>query len=153
MLDASFCIQVNARLTEAFGGIHGVRSPEGLESAIARYDNVIAYKGAGPLEASVALCEGIVRNHPFLDGNKRTALAALHVSLGMSGLQLSAPDMEQVEMMEGLANRKVLTSEFLGWVRDATGPREALRLLAQRDADPDAQPTPDAEQDPVTFGR
>ncbi|MGY8607729.1 type II toxin-antitoxin system death-on-curing family toxin [Gluconobacter cerinus] len=134
-LSPEFFIYMNRQLTSLHGGLHGVRDRSALESAVARFSNMLAYADEPDVvQASVAMAEGIVRNHPFLDGNKRTAVAALHVALEMNGYQLEAPVMEQVCMVEALAARAASSESFRDWVAMRSSRRELHHVLAQRDA-------------------
>jgi len=149
-IPTSFFVAINKRMVDMYGGIHGVRDLGGLESAIFRYENMLHYAlEPDVIAASIAMCEGIVRNHPFLDGNKRTALTALHLALDVNGFELSAPDMEQVVAMERMASKEMSREAFESWVRLRTGPRPAYAMLAARDSSPEVeneqtltQPTP-----------
>ena len=92
-------LAIHELLVEEFGGADGVRDLGALESAVFRpqtgyYDDAIA-------EAS-ALLESLVHIHPFLDGNKRTAVAAADVHLRMNGLELGGDSLEHHRSIIGL---------------------------------------------------
>lgn len=92
-------LTLHALLIEEFGGIDGVRDFGALESAVFRpqtgyYDDEIA--------EAAALFESIIQNHPFLDGNKRTAVAAADVHLRMNGLELGGDSMDHHQFIIGL---------------------------------------------------
>ena len=92
-------LAIHALLIEEFGGADGVRDFGALESAVFRpqtgyYDDTIA--------ESAALLESIVQNHPFLDGNKRTAVAAADVHLRINGLELGGDSLEHHQIIIGL---------------------------------------------------
>lgn len=92
-------LAIHALLIEEFGGADGVRDFGALESAVFRpqtgyYDDAIA--------EAAALLESLVQNHPFLDGNKRTAVAAADVHLRMNGLELGGDSVEHHQFIIGL---------------------------------------------------
>src|SRR3712207_7432690 len=74
---------------------------------------------------AAALGYGLARNHPFVDGNKRTAYAAVETFLVLNGLDLTAGDAECVVVMLDLAAGDLPEEEFAAWLRDNTKPRQA----------------------------
>jgi death-on-curing protein len=104
-----------------FGGADGLRDEGLLDSALARPLNRFAYDGEADLcrlAASYAL--GIVKNHPFVDGNKRAALAAAGVFLMLNGRRLTAPSpMATIAVMD-LAAGEMSEEEFATWLRHHT---------------------------------
>ncbi len=78
-------------LIRRYGGLDGIRDNGALEAAVFRPQN--GYY-SGPVEEACALTESLLINHPFVDGNKRTAFAACDVFLRINGLQLSPSDRE-----------------------------------------------------------
>ncbi|HYF09538.1 MAG TPA: type II toxin-antitoxin system death-on-curing family toxin [Acetobacteraceae bacterium] len=107
-----------------FGGAAGVRDNGLLESALARPRNLYAYEGVtDPSRLAAAYAYGIARNHPFVDGNKRAALAAAGVFLKLNGLNLSAPQHVATAAMLDLAAGDLPEEGFAAWLRDNTRPR------------------------------
>jgi death-on-curing protein len=105
------------------GGGEGIRDLGLLESALARPLNPVAY-GAPDLPALTAsLGYGLARNHPFVDGNKRTAYVAVETFLVLNGLGLVADDAECVVVMLDLAAGDLPEEGFAAWLRDNTRPR------------------------------
>lgn len=105
------------------GGGEGIRDIGLLESALARPLNLIAY-GAPDLPALAAsLGYGLARNHPFVDGNKRTAYVAVETFLVLNGIDLIAGDAECVVVMLDLAAGDLPEEGFAAWLRDNTRPR------------------------------
>lgn len=89
-------------LIDEFGGTDGVRDLGALEAAVFRpqtgyYEDVVA--------EAAALLESLIQNHPFLDGNKRTAVAAADVHLRMNGFELGGDSMEHHRFLVGLMER------------------------------------------------
>jgi death-on-curing protein len=104
------------------GGAGGTRDAGLLESALARPQDLFAY-GEGELCAlAAAYAAGIVRNHPFVDGNKRTGFLAAYAFLDINGLRLIAPEAEAVVMTLGLASGEMPEEGFAAWLRDRTEP-------------------------------
>jgi death on curing protein len=100
------------------GGLPGVRDMALLLSALARPQNLEAYGEPDVAGLAAAYAFGIARNHPFLDGNKRTALVvAAGVFLPLNGFELAASDMEMVEVMLSVAENSILEEDFAAWLR------------------------------------
>lgn len=105
------------------GGGEGVRDPGLLDSALARPLNLAAY-GAPDLPALAAsLGFGLARNHPFIDGNKRTAYVAVETFLILNGFDLTASDAECIVVMLDLAAGEISEDAFATWLRDNVRPR------------------------------
>jgi death-on-curing protein len=108
---------VHQRLIETYGGLAGIRDVNALESAIARPRNLAAYVG----EESVAtlgavLAWAIVRSHPFSDGNKRAAFAALTIFLEINGHRLACSEVEETAMILRAAASEITEDAFTAWV-------------------------------------
>ena len=109
-----------AQLAE-HGGSAGVRDPGLLASALARPLNLAAYDGDADAAAlAAAYGFGIARNHPFIDGNKRTAFVCTELFLALNGHQLQAEDANCVSTMLALAAGDLPESEFAAWLRTNT---------------------------------
>ena len=102
------------------GGADGLRDPGLLESALARPLNRAGYGEADVVELAALYAIAIARNHPFIDGNKRTAYLALEVFLELNGLKLLATDAQAVVAMLALAAGDLSDAEFTQWVREHT---------------------------------
>ena len=106
-----------AQLAE-HGGIAGLRDEGLLSSALARPQNLVAY-GDDPDAASLAAAYafGIARNHPFLDGNKRTAFVVMELFLSLNGWNLTAEDKECITTMLALASGTLPEKSLADWLR------------------------------------
>lgn len=106
------------------GGAPGLRDEGLFESALARLQNLIAY--GEPDAAALAACYGfgIARNHPFIDGNKRTAFLATGLFLALNGLRLTATQAEATLTMLALAAGELPEDEFAEWIRQHSAPRK-----------------------------
>ena len=111
-------IKMHSVLVEVSGGTDGVRDDGLLSSALAAPFQTF---GGVPLcpsiqEQAVRLCYGIAKNHPFVDGNKRTAVHTMLVFLALNGVKLSYRDDELLEAIVGLANGSMDVDDYLKWV-------------------------------------
>jgi death-on-curing protein len=107
----------HGELVRAFGGATGLRDGKLLESAMHRPRQAFGY-GTTDLHAlAAAYAHAIVKNHPFVDGNKRVAFVVARVFLGLSGIDLAPPEAEAVVMVVGLAASDVTESDFASWLR------------------------------------
>lgn len=111
------------QLAEHGGGV-GVRDQGLLESALARPLNLHAYGEPSLPRLAAAYAFGIARNHPFVDGNKRTALVAAELFLGLNGWDLTATDVECVEVFLSLAAGELGEEELAAWINRKSKRRE-----------------------------
>lgn len=100
------------------GGGEGVRDERLLESALARPQNLAAYGQPDAAALAAAYAYGIARNHPFVDGNKRTAAVASETFLLLNGYQLDASDAEIVVAFVALAAGELGEDELAAWFRE-----------------------------------
>ena len=108
-------LAIHALVIDEFGGADGVRDLGALEATVFRPQTGY-YED--PLAEAAALFESIVQNHPFLDGNKRTALAAADVHLRMNGLELAGDSMGHYRFIIGLMEDGDLDWRAIdGWLR------------------------------------
>ncbi len=97
----------------------GIRDANLLASALARPKNVFAYdEGADLAALAAAYGIGLVRNHPFVDGNKRAGLIAVDLFLRLNGSRLTATNAEAVIEILALAAGERDDASFTQWVRD-----------------------------------
>lgn len=113
---------IHTEQLHAHGGAPGLRDAGLLESALARPVNAFAYGENDLCALAALLAEGLVKNHPFADGNKRTGFLAAFTFLGANGLDLDAPEPEAVVMTLGLASGELPREGFAMWLRDRTVP-------------------------------
>jgi death-on-curing protein len=96
-----------------------------LESAMARPRNKAAYAKAPIFELAAAYAFGIARNHPFLDGNKRTALVCAFTFLELNGSEISAPEADAVLTFLALAEGKLAEDALAAWLKQHSVKRKA----------------------------
>jgi death-on-curing protein len=100
------------------GGLPGVRDENALESALARPQQRWLYEQeADVAAAAAAYAFGLVKNHPYRDGNKRIGFLALVTFLGINGLEFDAPEQDVVAEMVMLADGKLSEEQLAAWVR------------------------------------
>jgi death-on-curing protein len=115
-LDVDIVLDFHAEQLALFGGPDGVRDLGLLESALARPINKFAYGETDIAALAAAYGFGIARNHPFIDGNKRTALAAMIVFLGLNGLDLDAPQGAATAIILSLAAGEITEDVLARWI-------------------------------------
>jgi death-on-curing protein len=102
---------------EEHGGARGVRDITLFESAIARPENLLHYGRPDAADLAAAYGFGIARNHPFVDGNKRTAFVAVELFLALNGFDLTANDADCVITMLKVAAGDMTETDFAAWIR------------------------------------
>jgi death-on-curing protein len=100
------------------GGAAGIRDEGLLESTLARPLNRSAYGEPDITELAAVYALGIARNHPFIDGNKRTAYVALETFLALNGLTFPVSDADAVIMSLRMASGYISDDDFIAWVRE-----------------------------------
>jgi death on curing protein len=104
------------------GGGTGVRDERLLESAMARPQDLLAYGEPDVASLAAAYAYGIARNHPVVDGNKRTAAVVSETFLGLNGHGLNASDAEIAVAFLALAAGELAEEELTDWFRTHTIP-------------------------------
>ena len=111
-------LAIHADQIERYGGAEGIRDPGLLEAALFRPQT-----GYYPtlIDEAAALWESLSQNHPFVDGNKRTAFAATYVFLAINGLDIIATDDEAQDFVLGLYATSSITFDNLrAWLSENT---------------------------------
>lgn len=127
-LDLDIVLDFHAEQLALFGGADGVRDLGLLESALARPQNKLAYGETELAVLAAAYGFGIARNHPFIDGNKRTAFASMVVFLGLNRMDLDASPEAATAMMLALAAGEIGEDVLARWIADHARPLEAPAL-------------------------
>jgi len=109
----------------AHGGSTGIRDLGLLESALSRPKNIFAYAESAPSMAALAAAYafGISSNHPFVDGNKRTALLVSFAFLDVNGLEVTASQEDAFLTILGLAAGEITEDQLASWFERNTAPR------------------------------
>lgn len=122
-LDVAVVKAVQADLIDIYGGSHGLRDAGLLESAVLRAENKAAYDPEATLGAIAAsLSYGLIKNHAFIDGNKRIGLAALVDTLAFNGHQLTASIEEQIATVLAVASSELSEADWTTWVESHIAP-------------------------------
>lgn len=118
-IDKRLALAIHERQIAEHGGDGGVRDEALLESALARPQQLYAYGDPSPDLADLAasLAFGIARNHPFIDGNKRTSQVCYRTFVALNGAMLVASDEEKYASMLALAAGELSEQDFAAWLR------------------------------------
>ncbi|HEX7455935.1 MAG TPA: type II toxin-antitoxin system death-on-curing family toxin [Candidatus Nanoarchaeia archaeon] len=115
-------IQIHHEIIDETGGLHGVRDAGLVESAMERPRAVFAGKDLYPnifLKAA-ALTHSLLMNHPFLDGNKRTAVVAMMEFLQLNGKDLKCDQQEVIDFALWIENKKPSVEQIAEWIKKHT---------------------------------
>ncbi len=117
-LSDALMIDIHAEQLALFGGPAGLRDEGMLQSALGRPHNKFAYGETDLAALAAAYAFGIARNHPFVDGNKRAAFAAIIVFLGLNDIDFLAPEAEATAIILELAAGNIDEDGLTRWIRD-----------------------------------
>lgn len=117
-LTVAMIVAIHDEQLAIHGGSPGIRDAGMLESALDRPRNKWAYEGAELPELAAAYAYGIARNHPFVDGNKRTSLLALYTFLGVNGVDFIVAEEMAAAMILSMAAGEVSEESLARWIRD-----------------------------------
>ncbi|MGH8530173.1 MAG: type II toxin-antitoxin system death-on-curing family toxin [Nevskiales bacterium] len=139
-LEKALVLAIHDRQLAEHGGASGVRDETLLESPLARGQQTYSYGEPDIADLAAALAYGLARNHPFVDGNKRTAHVAYRIFLALNGVELVATDEEKYLAMLEIAEGNWTEENVSAWLRprlrsNATGevhePRQKYRVKRQ----------------------
>lgn len=118
--------EIHALQLAEHGGIEGIRDEGLLDSALARPKNLLAYSSQRPdiTQLAAAYAFGIARNHPFLDGNKRTAAVVCETFLNLNGFDLTADDTSMTQVFLELAEGSLSEQQLLQWLKQYVAKRD-----------------------------
>ena len=108
---------LHEQLLAVFGGAAGVRDAGLLPSALARPENLLAYGTPTAFELAASYAFGLVKNHPFVDGNKRTGFAAAVLFLELNGYRFEATEADATVRTLVLAAGEMKEGAFAGWMK------------------------------------
>lgn len=131
-LDAALVLAIHDRQLAEYGGMAGVRDANLLDSALARPQQMEAYADPAPdvADLAAALAYGLARNHPFIDGNKRTAAVACETFIELNEARLDAEDAELFPLYLALADGSLSADAFAAWLRDHLRPQRVQEAAA-----------------------
>lgn len=116
-IDTAVVLAVHEEQLAEHGGSTGVRDIGLLESALARPMNLVAYGEPDVAELAASYGFGIARNHPFVDGNKRTAFVSVGLFFQLNGYHLVADDVACILTMLAVAAGELDEAGFAAWLR------------------------------------
>jgi death-on-curing protein len=122
-LDPALIHAVHEEQLAEHGGGTGLRDANLLGSALGRPEQLACYGTPDIADLAAAYGYGISRNHPFVDGNKRTAFVATELFLALNGCDLIATDVECVVTMLDVAAGEIEEAAFAQWIRSHIQPR------------------------------
>lgn len=121
-LDADDALAIHDRQLAEHGGGVGLRDPGMLESALHRAINQWNYGEDDPCRLAAAYAYGVARNHPFIDGNKRTAWVLARLFLALNGVRLDFKPEDAIETVLALAAGDLTEVELADWFRGHISP-------------------------------
>ena len=126
-IEKTLALAIHERQLAEHGGSMGVRDAKLLESALARRQQRHAYGDPPPdlADRAASLAYGLARNHPFVDGNKRTAHVCYRVFLELNGVEFGASDEDMYVAMLALAEGSLSEAQFAAWLRQRIVPKRA----------------------------
>ena len=120
VLQKSHVIMLHEQLIEATGGSHGIRDDSMLESALATpfqsYGGIQAYPSLQ--QKAARLCYGLVKNHPFIDGNKRIGAHAMLVFLALNGIELTYTQEDLSDVILAVAASDAGYETLFQWLQE-----------------------------------
>ena len=111
------CLSFHDKLLARFGGASGVRDKGLLLSALARPQHVFAYETPSLFDLAAAYAHGIVKNHPFIDGNKRSGFLAATLFLESNGIRFKGDERDAVIQTLALAAGESTLQDFSAWLQ------------------------------------
>jgi len=121
-LDKRVVLAIHAEQIAEHGGQPGLRDEGLLDSALGRPLNKANYDTVDAIDLAAAYGYGLARNHPFVDGNKRTALVLVELFLVLNGWELTADDLACLETFMSLADGTLSEEDLAAWLRENTVP-------------------------------
>lgn len=113
-------LKLHNRIIKEFGGIHGIRDERMLDSALANPLQTFAGLDLYPtcVDKAVQLCYGLIKNHPFLDGNKRIALHSMLILISINGLKFEFAYDELIDIIFKVADGSFNSSDLLQLLKE-----------------------------------
>lgn len=123
MIEVHTALAIHSNIVRASGGADGVRELGLLESALSRpfqtFDGNDLYPDI--LSKGAAILESVVKNHPFIDGNKRAGYVLMHVLLLDHGKNLHATEDEKYDLVIAVAEGRMVFEDIVSWLEQHTG--------------------------------
>lgn len=119
-ITTDFVIEMHNDLIATYGGASGLREPSLLSSACASAELVKQFADPSVYDLAAAYCYYLCMDHPFVDGNKRTACAVALVYLALNDIALIVEDCELVAVMVSVANKEMDKQQLAEWLESST---------------------------------
>ena len=116
-VEKSVVFAIHDRQIAEHGGADGIRDPGVIESALAHPINLASYSDPDAADLAAAYVYGLVKNHGFIDGNKRTAWVVARLFLAENSQLLSFDSLDGIQMMEGVAGGRIDEAALADWFR------------------------------------
>jgi death on curing protein len=110
-------VAVHEQLVSAFGGSAGIRDAGLLESALARPENLHSYGRPTTFDLAASYGFGLVKNHPFVDGNKRIGFTVAVMFLELNGYRFNATEADATVRTLALAASDIGEAEYAAWLK------------------------------------
>ena len=120
-IDGADCLAFHEEMLARFGGLGGMRDAGLLDSALNRPKHLFAYGTPDLFELAAAYALGVIKNHPFLDGNKRAGFMAAALFLEVNGVAFEATEEDVVIHTLALAAGKLTGRQYAAWLRRSCG--------------------------------
>ncbi len=117
-IGSEFVFVIHEEMLAEFGGSAGIRDQGLLESALGQPKNLFGYCSPSLFDLAAAYAFGIVKNHPFIDGNKRTGFMVAYTFLTRNGWELVASESGAAAAVLALAANEISEAQFSGWLKD-----------------------------------
>jgi death-on-curing protein len=117
-LDKNVILSIHNKLAAEFGGKLGLKDPALLEAALKRPVNKFHYENASITMLAASYAFGLIKNHPFIDGNKRIGLVAMELFLIINDIQIQATQVEKYTMVMNVASGVLSEEEVAMWIKD-----------------------------------
>ncbi|MFZ4381068.1 MAG: type II toxin-antitoxin system death-on-curing family toxin [Sandarakinorhabdus sp.] len=121
-VDASVALAIHDEQLAEHGGASGVRDAGAFESAMARPVNLAGYGSPDAASLAAAYAFGLARNHPFVDGNKRTAYVVAEIFLALNAMVLTSSDQDGIMTFLALAAGDLTEDALADWFRANSRP-------------------------------
>jgi death on curing protein len=122
-LNREDCLAIHEMMLAQHGGLAGVRDEGLLESALSKPQHLFAYASPTLAEMAASHAAGIILNHPFLDGNKRTGFMLAATFLELNGVEFTATEESVIAMTLALASGKLKQAAYAEWLDKNSGAR------------------------------
>ena len=117
-IEEAVVIAIHRRQLAEHGGSDGIRDKGLLESALFRPKNQLAYGNPTIFDLAAAYGYGITKNHPFVDGNKRTSYVVTRTFLKLNGYDIQALAIEKYQLWMGLSDSQINETQLAKWIKE-----------------------------------